>query len=158
MKKFLGIVLLLAAAFGAGYYVGQRPVGSLQRTSREMEKTIGDLETKVKDLSRNAVETARGIERDLRRRQGLADAKAQVVEAREEWLDKNYGDAAKRLAAAADAAEQAMRGESSQESTVALKDAARKIRDLQHELSLGRKVPVNKLEEIQQELDRLLEK
>jgi L-serine deaminase len=158
MKKFLGIVVLLAAAFGAGYFVGQRPVGSLQQTSKEMEKTIRELEKTVKDLSRNAVDTARGIERDLRRRQGLVDAKARVREAREEWLDKNYGDAAKQLAEATDAMEKAMQGGSPQESHVALKDVAGKIRDLRQELSFGRKVPLSKLDEIQKGLDRLLEK
>lgn len=158
MKKFLGILLLLAAAFGAGYFVGQRPVGSLQQASKEMERTISDLEKKVKDMSRNALEAARGIERDLRRRQGLVDAKARILEAREEWLDKNYGDAAKRLAEAADAVEKALGGESSQQSTVTLKDIAGKIRGLRHELSLGKKVSLSRLDEIQKELDRLLEK
>jgi hypothetical protein len=158
MKKFLVILLLLAAAFGAGYYVGQRPLESLQQTSKEMEKTIGELEKKVKDLSRNALEAARGIERDLRRRQGLIDAKARILEAKEEWRDKNYGDTAKRLAEAADAVEKALGEESTQHSPPTLKDIAGRIRELRHELSLGKKVPLSKLEEVQKELDRLLEK
>ena len=37
MAKFLVVVLLLVGAFGAGYYLGQRPVGTLQRTVKGLQ-------------------------------------------------------------------------------------------------------------------------
>ena len=59
MAKFLVVVSLLVGAFGAGYYLGQRPVGTLQRT-------VAELQQSVKDVSRNVMDTTLGIERDLR--------------------------------------------------------------------------------------------
>ena len=73
MVKFLAVLLLLAGAFGAGYYLGQRPVGTLQRTVAELQQSL-------KDVSRNVLDTTLGIERDLRKRQGLVDAKSRLVQ------------------------------------------------------------------------------
>ena len=46
MKKFLASVLIVGAAFGAGYYVGQQPPEEVRKQLRElsqevMEQTIG---------------------------------------------------------------------------------------------------------------------
>ena len=54
-----------------------------------------------------------GIERDLRRRQGLVDAKARIVQAKSDLFEKNTNDAVKGLAEAVDSLESATRGETS---------------------------------------------
>ena len=84
MWKFIAVLALIAASFGIGFYFGQRPVGTLQQT-------VSDLQLSVKDTSRNILDTTMGIERDLRRRQGLIDTKSRVVQAKSELFDKNYG-------------------------------------------------------------------
>ena len=83
MWKSVAALALAAASFGFGFYFGQRPVGTRQQT-------ILDLQHSLKDTSRNIVDTTMGIERDLRRRQGLIDAKSRVVQAKSELFDKNY--------------------------------------------------------------------
>ena len=40
MKKFLVIVLLLGAAFGAGYYVGRQPPEEVKRQIRELSQEV----------------------------------------------------------------------------------------------------------------------
>ena len=85
MLKFLGIVLLIAASFSAGYYVGQRPVGTLQQT-------VSDLQQSVTKLTRNVLDTTQGIEREFRRRQGLVEAKSRVVQAKANLFERNFGD------------------------------------------------------------------
>src|SRR5687767_2163581 len=84
MLKFLGLFVLLAVAFGLGYYTGQQPVSDLRKT--------------VTDLSRNVLDTTAGIERNIRARQGLVDAKSQVIQAKSDLFDRNYGSAARTLA------------------------------------------------------------
>ena len=103
MLKFLGTLILIAAAFGAGYFVGQRPVGTLQQT-------VTDLQQSITKLSRNVLDTTQGIERDLRRRQGLVDAKSRVVQAKANLFERNFGDAAKELGEAVTVLELATKG------------------------------------------------
>ena len=83
MWKFIAVLVLTAAAFGLGFYFGQRPAGTLQETA-------ADLQHSLKDTSRNIIDTTMGIERDLRRRQGLIDTKSRVVQAKSELFDKNF--------------------------------------------------------------------
>lgn len=151
MLKFIGIVVLILAAFGAGYYFGQRPVGTLQQT-------ISDLQQSLKDLSRNVLDTTMGIERDLRRRQGLVDAKSRLVQAKANVFDRNFGDAAKELAEAVDALEAATKGAKSDETTSAVRDLTGSLREVRLEIAMGKSVPLKKLDEIQHRLDQLLSK
>ena len=144
MLRFLGLLVLLAIAFGFGYVWGKRPASDLEQT--------------VKDLSRNVMDTTLGIERDLRRRQGLVDAKARVVQAKAELFNKNTGDAVKELAEAVDSLETATRGGKQVDPNVQIKVLTGRIREVRMELSLGKKVPSAKLDEIQKELDVLLSK
>ncbi len=144
MLKFLGILILTASAFALGYFLGQRPAG----TSQQM----------VKELSRNVMDTALGIERDLRRRQGLVDAKARVIQAKADMFDKNFGDAAKELAEAVDSLENATTGNRQPDPTATVKELTGRIRELRLEVSMGKKVPLNQLDEIQKEIDKLLNK
>jgi hypothetical protein len=151
MLKFLAVVLLLAASFATGYYFGQRPVGTLQQT-------VFDLQQALKDLSRNVLDTTMGIERDLRRRQGLIDAKSRLVQAKANLFERNFGDAAKELAEAVDALEAATKGGKSDEAGQAVRDLTGSLREVRLEMAMGKSVPLKKLDEIQKRLDQLLNK
>ena len=151
MRKFMGVVLLVIGAFGAGFYFGQRPVGTLQQT-------VSDLQQSLKDLSRSALDTTLGIERDLRRRQGLVDAKSHLVQAKANVFDRNFGDAAKELAEAVDALEAATKGIKSDDSADAVRDLAGSLREVRLETAMGRPVPLKKLDELQHRMDQLLNK
>ena len=151
MVKFLAVVLLLVGAFGAGYYLGQRPVGTLQRTVAELQQSL-------KDMSRNVMDTTLGIERDLRRRQGLVEAKSRLVQAKTHLADHNFGDAAKELAEAIDAVEAATKGTKSDDTTTALRDMAGSLREVKLEIVAGKQVSMKKLDELQQSLNQLLNK
>jgi len=151
MWKFIVVLALIAASFGLGFYFGQRPVGTLQQT-------VSDLQHSVKDTSRNILDTTMGIERDLRRRQGLIDTKSRVVQAKSELLDKNYGEAAKQLSEAAETLENATKGAKQDESTLAMRALTGTLREVRLELSMGKPVSLKKLDEIQREVDRQLNK
>ena len=96
MLRFLGMIVLLLGAFALGYAWGKRP--------------LADLEHTVKELSRNVVDTTLGIERDLRRRQGLIDAKARIVQAKSDLFNRHPATAAKELAEAIDSLENTTQG------------------------------------------------
>ena len=149
MVKFLAVVLLLVGAFGAGYYLGQRPVGTLQRTVAELQQSL-------KDMSRNVLDTTLGIERDLRRRQGLVDAKSRLVQAKAHLVDRNFGDAAKEMAEAIAAVEAATKGGKSDTATNALRDMAGSLREVKSEIVTGKQGSMKKLDELQQRMDQLL--
>ena len=149
MLKFIGMLFLLLCAFGSGYYFGQRPIGTLQQT-------VSDLQQSLKSLSRNVVDTTLGIERDLRRRQGLVDAKSKLVQAKANVFDRNFGDAAKELAEAVDALEAATKGVTSDDMTNAVRDLTGSLREVRLEMAMGKPVPLKKLDEIQHRLDLLL--
>ena len=151
MWKFVGALVLVIVSFALGYYFGQRPVGTLQQT-------IGDLQHSLKDMSRNVVDTTMGIERDLRRRQALLDTKSRVVQAKSELVDKNFGEAAKQLAEGVDALESAMKGAKPNDQTQAVRALVGQLQEMRLELTMGKPVPIRKLTELQQNLDRELNK
>ena len=151
MWKFIGALVLVIASFALGYYFGQRPVGTLQQT-------IGDLQHSLKDMSRNVVDTTMGIERDLRRRQALLDTKSRVVQAKSELVDKNFGEAAKQLAEGVDALESAVKGAKPNDQTQAVRELVGQLQEMRLELTMGKPVPIRKLTELQQNLDRELTK
>jgi len=151
MWKFVAALALAAASFGLGFYFGQRPVGTLQQT-------ISDLQHSLKDTSRNILDTTMGIERDLRRRQGLIDTKSRVVQAKSELFDKNFGEAAKQLGEAAETLDNFTKGARQDESILAVRALAETLREARRELSMGKPVSIKKLDEIQREVDRQLNK
>jgi hypothetical protein len=151
MWKFVAVLALIAASFGLGFYFGQRPVGTLQQT-------VSDLQLSLKDTSRNILDTTMGIEKDLRRRQGLLDTKSRVLQAKSELFDKNYGEAAKALGEAAESLENVAKGTKQDESILAIRALTGTLREVRLELSMGRPVPLKKLDEIQREVDRQLNK
>jgi len=149
MWKFIGALVLALGAFALGYYFGQRPVGTLQQT-------IGDLQLSLKDMSRNVVDTTMGIERDLRRRQALLDTKSRVVQAKSELVDKNFGEAAKQLAEGVDALESAVKGAKPSDQTQAVRGFVGTLQEIRLELTMGKPVPIRRLTELQQNLDKEL--
>ncbi len=149
--KFFGVLLLLVGAFGAGYYLGQRPVGTLQRTVAELQQSL-------KDVSRNVLDTTLGIERDLRRRQGLVEAKSRLVQTKAHMVDRNYGAAAKELTEAIDSVEAITKGAKVDPMTNAVRDLAGSLREVKLELAMGKSVTLKKLDELQLKMDQLLSK
>jgi len=151
MWKLVAILVLVALSFGLGFYFGQRPVGTL-------EETVSDLQHSLKDTSRNIIDTTMGIERDLRRRQGLIDSKSRVVQAKSELFDKNFGEAAKQLGEAAETLEKVVKGTKPDESILALRALAGTLQEVRLELSMGKPVSMKTLDDIQREIDRQLNK
>jgi hypothetical protein len=151
MWKLVAALALTAMSFGLGFYYGQRPVGTLQQT-------VSDLQHSLKDTSRNIFDTTMGIERDLRRRQGLIDTKSRVVQAKSELFDKNFGEAAKQLGEAAETLDNATKGAKEDESILAVRALTGTLREVRLELSMGKPVSMKKLDEIQREVDRQLNK
>ncbi len=149
MIKFVGMLVVLGAAVGLGYFVGQRPIS-------ELNDTIENLKSQMTNLSRNVVDTTLGIPGNLRSRQGLLDAKSRLIQAKSDLLDRNYGNATKELAAAADLLDQAGQAERDSGKTAALKAMAGKAREVKLELSMGKTVPRARLDEIQKEVDGYL--
>jgi hypothetical protein len=151
MWKLVAALALAAMSFGLGFYYGQRPVGTLQQT-------VSDLQHSLKDTSRNIFDTTMGIEKDLRRRQGLIDTKSRVVQAKSELFDKNFGEAAKQLGEAAETLDNATKGAKEDESILAVRALTGTLREVRLELSMGKPVSMKKLDEIQREVDRQLNK
>ncbi len=151
MWKFLAILILTAASFGLGFYLGQRPVGTLQHTASNLQQSL-------KDTSRNILDMTMGIERDLRRRQGLLDAKSRVVQAKSELFDKHLEEAAKQLGEAADMLDNATKGAKQDESIIAMRALTGTLREVRLDVSMGKSVSIKKLDEIQREIDRQLSK
>jgi len=112
----------------------------------------------MKGLSKTAVDTTMGIERDLRRRQALVEAKSRLVQAKADIFERNFGDAAKELAEGVEALESATKGGQSDEATNAVREVAGLLKDTRLELAMGKTVPMKKLDEIQLKIDRLLNK
>jgi len=142
MLKLVGLVVLLTTAFGLGYYIGQRPIGELKKT--------------VRDLSRNVLDTTLGLERNLRQRQGLVDAKSRLIQAKSDMLDRNFGNAAKELSEAVDQLEKASNAERDSGRTSTISPLVTKVREAQLELSVGKAVTRTKLDEIQKALDAMI--
>ena len=117
-----------------------------------------DLSRKVSNVSRSAFETTLGLERTLRWRQGIIDAKAKVVQAKAEIIDHNLGNAARELAEAEQYAEKATRGEEHSERLADLKPIIEKIRAARTDLEGGKSVSRTRLDELQKDLDRLANK
>ena len=151
MWKFIAVLVLTAASFGLGFYFGQRPAGTLQETAAELQHSL-------KDTSRNIYDTTMGIERDLRRRQGLIDSKSRVVQAKSELFDKNFGEAAKQLGEAAETLEHVTKGAKQDESILALRALTGTLREARLELSMGKTVSMKTLDDIQREVDKQLNK
>lgn len=142
MLKLLGWVVLLSAVFSLGFYVGRHPLEDLKKTVSELTRTVRD--------------TTLGFERTMRLRQGLVDAKGQVIQAKSELIDRNFGNAAKELSQAIEHLEKLGDAERDAGGQPKIRPLTAKISEAQRELALGKAVPRAKLDSIQKELDALL--
>ncbi|HEX2056681.1 MAG TPA: hypothetical protein VHF07_09315 [Nitrospiraceae bacterium] len=142
MLRFLGLIVLLLSAFALGYTWGKRPRADLEQT--------------VRDLSRNVVDTTLGIERDLRRREGLINAKARIVQAKSDLLSKHTTEAAEELAEAIEALESAVPRTQNIDPGLEAKQLAGRLRLLKSDIAQGKKGGAAKLDTIQKEVDSLL--
>lgn len=165
MWKFIAILTLAAGSFAGGYYLGQQPDGTvrsaisnLSKRVARSEEIVGDVRQSLQSLSQTALDTTLSIERDLRRRQGLVEAKSRVVQAKADVLDKNFGDAAKELAEAVTTLETSVKDIKQDPTADAMVDLAGSLRELRLEMAMGKPVPLKKLEDVQQKMDRLLDK
>lgn len=149
MLRFLGTTLLLASVFGLGYYAGQRPVG-------ELKHTVMTLSKKAAELSKNAVESTITLEHNFRWHARLVDAKERLVEAKSELLDRNLGNAAKKLDEMEEYLGKATKTGESGERMEKLKRLQEQVRTAKAELDAGRALAKTKLAEIQRDLDDLI--
>jgi len=165
MYKLILTPLLMAGSFAGGYYLAQQPDGTVQATVSKLsdqvsrsEKLVGDVRQSIQTLSQSAFDTTVGIERDLRRRQGLVEAKSRLIQAKSNVLDRNFGDASRELAEAITVLEASTKDISKDPATDAVLDLARSLRETRLEVAMGKSVPMKKIDDLQRELDRLLNK
>ncbi len=154
MLKFLGGLVLLTTVFGLGYYIGQRPVS-------ELKLTISSLKDTIASLTRNVLDSTLGLEQNFRWRQSLVDAKAKMIQAKAEILDRNFGNAAKEVAEAVaemEKAAQSDRSDPTDRHAQALKILIAKSKAVQLDLTMGKAEARKKLNEILREVDGLLAK
>lgn len=144
MLRFLGLIVLLAGSFGLGYMTGQMPLHPLSE--------------KVRELSRNVLDTTLGMERGLRQRQGLLDAKAHLVQAKAHLVDHNYGYAGKELGEAVEAFNQVMQSARDTSAGGTIRALSHHAGELQGDLSSGKKLAPAKLDTLHRDLDDLLKK
>ena len=151
MWKILAALALATLSFTLGFYFGQRPVGTLQQT-------VSDLRQSLTEMSRNVLDTTMGIERDLRRRQGLIETKSKIVQAKSDLFDKNFGEAAKQLQEAVDVLDAATKGAKQDEAVLAVRALTGALREIRLELSMGKPIAMKRLDELQREVDKQLNK
>jgi len=163
MRRLIVTLILMAGSFTSGYYLAQQPAGTVQATVSQLskqvsrsEKIVGDVQQSIKSLSQSALDTTVGIERDLRRRQGLVEAKSRLVQAKTDVLGQNFGDAAQELAEAVVALETSVKETSRDPAADAVLDLASSLRGVRLEVAMGKSVPMKKMEDLQKKLDLLL--
>jgi len=145
MLKFLGLLVLLTATFATGFYLGRHSI-------RELTKTVSET---VTDLSRNVVDTTANLERTLRGRQDLVDVKSQVIQAKSDVLDRNFGSASKILNEAVTNLERTKQIEKSAERTAKINGLIIKIRAAQQDITAGKPNSRGRLDDIQKDVDGL---
>jgi hypothetical protein len=102
------------------------------------------------------MDTTMGIERDLRRREGLLNAKARIVQAKSDLLNRNANDAAKELTEAIDSLESATESVHNVDPTLQAKQLVGKLRQIKMEIAVGKKGVAARLDTVQKEVDTLL--
>ena len=145
MFRFLGFVVVMAGSFGAGYYLGQHPAPTLQQT--------------ILNVSRHALDSAlgMGIPASEGRREELLNAKGKVIQAKSDLLDRNYGKASKELAEVLENLQSARVPEKNPKRVDAIRTVSAKVRKARGDLLRGKRVSRSRLDDIQQDVDRLLE-
>ena len=141
-KKFLAIVVLLGAAFWAGYYVGQQPPEEVQRQLQELTQEVVD-------------QTVGLVEGDLLVQKKVLQAMSGFLNGRANILDGKHKEAVADLEETLDYLKEAvkMKGE---ETSDALRETMVKIQELRDSLANGQATSQGALEEIQDKLNALL--
>ena len=144
MLRLIGLLVLLSFSFAAGYYAGQQPVGELRNT--------------IATLTRTLLDTTTGIERTVRLKQGVVDAKERLIQAKSDLLDKNYGSAAKAMEAVVTDLERV--GESGRDGAQAgqVRGVIAKARSAHKILAAGKPISRSRLDDIQKDLNGLTER
>ena len=153
MFRLLGWIVMLSIGFAAGYWAGQRPVGDLRKSVSELS---AKLVQQTEALTRRAVESTSGVERHLRLRQGVVDAKDRLIQAKSDVLEKNYGSAAKHMEQVVTDLERLGALDDTRLRTV-VQSLVGKARDARDKLTAGRPVAPAALNEIQKGLDEVKE-
>ncbi|HXC61105.1 MAG TPA: hypothetical protein VNV63_00390 [Nitrospiria bacterium] len=86
MGKLIGVILILAIGFGAGYYVGTNRMVKLRK---DVEKLKVEMEDKVARFEQQLT--------NLRHRDHLIVAKDKLHEAQRDLTERNFGDAQRAI-------------------------------------------------------------
>ena len=142
MKKFLAIVLILGAAFGAGYYVGRQP-------PEEVKKQLQELSQEVVQQTVGLVEGDLLVQKKfLQAMSGFLDGKAKILAGKPD-------EAIVELEETLDYLEEAVKIKG-EETSDALLETMSKIGDLRRSLADGQAVSQEALDEAQEKLEALL--
>ncbi len=141
MLKFLGFVLVLSVAFVCGVYVGSQGPEVIFK--------------KAKDIGAEVAAKTISMQRDQTIRSRLLTVKEQLVQAKSDLLDKNYGKAATELSESADMLRQAKETAGEQLSPK-LESLSKKMADMSAEAKAMKPGIMAKFNDAMKELDGLL--
>ena len=141
MLKLLGFLFVVGVAFAVGYQMG--------RDGPEM------ILKKAKEISTEVVTRATALERTTSVRTNLVNAKAGLVQAKSDLLDKNYGKAVSGLQETARTLTQA-KVSAENELRPKLDALAKKVSDLSTEAQALKPGVTGRLNEVIKEVDALL--
>ena len=148
-KKFVAIILLLGAAFGAGFYVGRQP-------PEEVKKQIKDLSQEVVEQTQEVVEHTIGLgEGELLAQKKFLQAKSEFLDGKAKILDGKPDEAVAELEKTLDYLKEAVKLER-EETSDALFETMSEIGDLRRSLADGQAVSREALEDAQAKLEALL--
>ncbi len=143
MIKFVGTLLLIGGIFWAGYYIGQQPPEDVKQTLRTMSEDV--------------VERTLGFEDGkLNLKREFLEAKSRLLEGKSEILDGEYGEAADELGEALEHLQNAIAIQGKKTSQVVIDGLVAKLNYIKKSLAAGQEVSREKMDEAQQELDKLI--
>ena len=149
MKKLLVIIILLGAAFGAGFYVGRQP-------PEEVKRHIQELSQEVVDQTVGVVDGVGVVEGDLPVQKKFLQAMSEFLNGKARILDGKPDEAIAELEKTLDSLKQAAKMQGV-ETSDALLGTMSNIEDLQRSLAKGQAVSQAALEKIQEKLEALLQ-
>ena len=142
-KKVLAIVLLLGAAFWAGFYMGRQPPEEIQKQFQELSQEVMD-------------QTVGLVETDLLVQKKVLQAGSGFLNGKSKVLDGNPDEAIAELEKTLDYLEEAIKISPGGDTSDALLDTMANIGDLRRSLTDGQAVSPDTWEEAQEKLEALL--